>query len=106
MEPRWPGWLACAAALLLGLCLWPFAHEVGLWVRAWGAEPSEEYFETYLDSDPGSIGRTILINEQTMTIVGVLPRGFPLQLPSPQWPGEILYWQAFSWLSPQSSRSS
>src|SRR5262249_39734976 len=28
--------------LLLGLCLWPFAHELGLWLRAWGGGVPEE----------------------------------------------------------------
>jgi ABC-2 type transport system permease protein/sodium transport system permease protein len=31
-----PGWQACSAAVLLGLCLWPFAHEVLLVLRRAG----------------------------------------------------------------------
>jgi ABC-2 type transport system permease protein/sodium transport system permease protein len=35
---RWrvPGWQACCAAVLLGLCLWPFAHELILLLRCLG----------------------------------------------------------------------
>jgi ABC-2 type transport system permease protein/sodium transport system permease protein len=35
---RWfaPGWQACAAAILLGVCLWPFVHEVILMLRQAG----------------------------------------------------------------------
>jgi ABC-2 type transport system permease protein/sodium transport system permease protein len=32
----WPSWPACAAAVLLGLCLWPWAHEIHLVLREAG----------------------------------------------------------------------
>jgi ABC-2 type transport system permease protein/sodium transport system permease protein len=35
---RAPSWQACAAALLLGACLWPFAHEIALLLRQAGIE--------------------------------------------------------------------
>jgi ABC-2 type transport system permease protein/sodium transport system permease protein len=40
----WPGWSACAAGLLLGLCLWPLAHEVSAVLRlaGFGTLPREQ----------------------------------------------------------------
>jgi predicted permease len=34
------------------------------------------YWQSHLGSDPGVLGRTLLVNGQSMTIVGVAPRGF------------------------------
>src|SRR5215217_3691876 len=45
-----------------------------------GAHPvvvvSHAYWTTRLGADPSAIGRTIAVNGQTLTIVGVTPRGF------------------------------
>ena len=37
---------------------------------------SHSYWETNLGADPAVLGQTIIVNGQTMTIVGVAPRGF------------------------------
>ena len=34
------------------------------------------YWQTHLGSDPAIVGKTIIVNGKTMTIVGVAPRGF------------------------------
>ena len=37
---------------------------------------SHAYWETHLGSDPGVIGKPLLVNGKQMTIIGVAPRGF------------------------------
>jgi putative ABC transport system permease protein len=48
---------------------------------------SAEFFEARLGGDARRIGKAIVIDGRPATIVGVLPRQFPLQLPWPAWPG-------------------
>jgi predicted permease len=48
---------------------------------------SQAFFEARLGSDAAAIGKTVSVNGSPHTIVGVLPRGFPLQFPWPGWPG-------------------
>jgi putative ABC transport system permease protein len=48
---------------------------------------SYDFFEVKLGADPGAIGKAVTVDGGPVTIVGVLPRGFPLQLPWPGWPG-------------------
>lgn len=48
---------------------------------------SYSFFEARLGGEVAAIGRTVTINSSPHTIVGVLPRGFQLQLPWPGWPG-------------------
>ncbi len=37
---------------------------------------SHRYWQTRFASDPGAVGQTLIVNGQTMTIVGVAPEGF------------------------------
>ena len=48
---------------------------------------SHEFFEAQLGGDVAAIGTVLMVSGRPLTIVGVLPRGFPLQLPWPGWPG-------------------
>ena len=48
---------------------------------------SYSFFEARLGGDAAAIGKTVTVNGSPHTIVGVLPRGFQLQLPWPGWPG-------------------
>ena len=40
----------------------------------------DEFWRSQLGADPGVIGRTVLLDGQPFTIVGVLPRGFKLYM--------------------------
>ena len=48
--------------------------------RTLGGHPvavlSHRYWERELGADPGIIGRTVRVNRQTLTVIGVAPRGF------------------------------
>jgi putative ABC transport system permease protein len=48
---------------------------------------SQDFFEARLRADPARIGQAAIVDGDPVTILGVLPRGFPLQLPWPRWPG-------------------
>src|SRR5688500_14694218 len=37
---------------------------------------SHSYWETHLGSDPSVLNQTIIVNGQSMTIIGIAPRGF------------------------------
>jgi putative ABC transport system permease protein len=39
---------------------------------------SDDFFESRLRGDPAAVGRAITVDGRPLTIVGVLPRGFPL----------------------------
>src|SRR5687768_16980009 len=46
---------------------------------------SQAFFETHLGGDPAAIGKSITVDGQTATVVGVVARGFLLHLPWPAW---------------------
>jgi ABC-2 type transport system permease protein/sodium transport system permease protein len=47
----WPGWAVCAAAMLMGLCVWPWVHEINLVLREAGvATLSKEQLELMGDA--------------------------------------------------------
>jgi putative ABC transport system permease protein len=48
---------------------------------------SYEFFENRLAGDVQRIGQTALVDGDPVTIIGVLPRNFPMQLPSTSSPG-------------------
>jgi putative ABC transport system permease protein len=48
---------------------------------------SSDFFEARLGGDPAAVGKSVIVDGRPLTIAGVLPRGFPLQLPWPGWPG-------------------
>ena len=48
---------------------------------------SYSFFEARLGGDPARVGKAVQVDGRPVTIFGVLPRGFPLQLPGPGWPG-------------------
>ena len=48
---------------------------------------SEPLFERLFSRDPQTIGRVVTLDRTAVTIVGVLPRAFRLQLPMPRRPG-------------------
>jgi putative ABC transport system permease protein len=48
---------------------------------------SYDFFQVSLGSDTAKIGTSVVVDGRRATIVGVLPRGFPLQFPWPGWPG-------------------
>jgi putative ABC transport system permease protein len=48
---------------------------------------SYDFFESRLGGDSNAIGKAATVDGHPVTIVGVLPRRFPLQLPWPTWPG-------------------
>ncbi len=48
---------------------------------------SFDFFQDRLGGEAGSIGKAIMVDGRQVTILGVLPRAFPLQLPWPKWPG-------------------
>src|SRR4030095_7959408 len=37
---------------------------------------SYEYWQSSLGADPGVVGQTLVVNGQTLTIIGVAPKGF------------------------------
>jgi putative ABC transport system permease protein len=48
---------------------------------------SYAFFEARLGGDAGQVGKAVTIDGSPCTIVGVLPRVFPIHLPWPGWPG-------------------
>jgi predicted permease len=49
---------------------------------------SHEFFERWFHSDPRMVGSAVTIDgKQQVIITGVLPKGFPFQLPPSFWPG-------------------
>src|SRR5271169_1990053 len=61
----------------------------GLWQRRYGA-------------DPNILGRTILLDRQTFTVIGIMPRGFQFPIRGERWngaPAEL--WVPLSFTSPE-----
>jgi putative ABC transport system permease protein len=48
---------------------------------------SFDFFETRLRGDVKNLGKAVVIDGESVTIVGVLPRKFALEFPWPGWPG-------------------
>ncbi|HLM55388.1 MAG TPA: ABC transporter permease [Pyrinomonadaceae bacterium] len=43
------------------------------------------FWQRRFAGDPGAVGRTVMLDEQPFTIVGVMPKGFEPQGPTPMW---------------------
>jgi putative ABC transport system permease protein len=48
---------------------------------------SQAFFEARLGGNPSAIGKPLTVDGQTVSVAGVVPRGFPVHLPWPGWPG-------------------
>lgn len=67
---RSPGLGACAAAFLLGVCLWPLAYELGMWLRSVGFSTLSK---EALDRVRGMLDRYQEVPVAFVVVLGVLP---------------------------------
>jgi putative ABC transport system permease protein len=58
---------------------------------------SEDFWRGSLGSDPGAVGKTIMLDGKPFQIVGIMPPGFQYQAPAPLWVLVGGRWAAANW---------
>ena len=61
------------------------------WLRTWVVVASWGFWQRELGGDPGAVGRTVRLNDEPFTVVGVMPRSFAFPSADVQSPQQTMF---------------